>query len=411
MKFELHIARRYLMAKKSHQAINIISIISALGVAIATAALICILSVFNGFQDMVAGLLTNFDPQLKIEAAQGKFIDCMAPELQELKNDDEIDVVTFTIEDNALISTNNRQLMVTVKGVDDTFTQQVDFDKIRLGDGEFMLQADVLNYGIMGEGLMRNLGIDETWPDPINVYAPRRGQHIDLNDPIESFSAETLFSPDLAFCVRQARYDASYILTSLEFAQELFEQKNRATAVELRLKPNAVIDNVQARLRNSFGNKYTVRNRYEQQEDTFRIMQLEKMLSYVFLTFILVVACFNIIGSLSMLILEKRDDMKTLFNLGATDRQIFRIFMCEGSLISIAGAVLGLIIGISLCLLQQEFGLIRFGNAEGMYIIDTYPVSVHLWDIVLTFFTVAIVGLVSVWYPVRHFTRKMVQKV
>ncbi len=211
----------------------------------------------------------------------------------------------------------------------------------------------------------------------------------------------------MVFNVHQAKYDKSYIITSLGFARSLFEQQGMVSALELRLKPGSNIDAVKEQMRQIAGPKYRVEDRYEQQADTFRIMKIEKFIAYIFLTFILIVACFNIIGSLSMLIIDKKDDVNTLHNLGATDRQITRIFLFEGRLISALGAVLGIAAGLLLCWLQQAFGLIKLGSSSGNFVVDAYPVSVHPTDIVLVFVTVLVVGFVAVWYPVHYFAKRL----
>lgn len=407
MKFEFNIARRYLFAKKSHHAINIISGISAFGVAVATAALVCILSVFNGFGDMVSNLFTAFDPELKIMPTSGKYVPADVDELTNLRNDPDVAVYTEVVEDQALLSANNRQVMVTLKGVDSTYTKQTDFERIREGQGEFVLGSmDLIDYGVLGIHLLEQLDISIDELKGIDVYAPRKGEHIDLNDPVESFNCEQLFSPRVAFRVKQAKYDANYAITSIDFARRLFERQGYVTAIELRLKDGCDAERAKQRIRSQLGDAYSVLDRYEQQEDTFRIMKVEKLLSYIFLTFVLIIASFNIIGSLSMLIIDKRNDVQTLRNLGANQRQVARIFLFEGWMISLLGAVIGIAIGLALCQVQQTFELIKFGAGDGNYIINAYPVSVHLWDIVLIFFTVAAVGLISVWYPVQHFSKK-----
>ena len=404
--FSFYIAKRYLLTKKSHHAINIISGISVCGVAFATGALVCILSVFNGFQDMVANLFTAFDPELKIVAAEGKFMKADSKALENVRKHDEIAIFSEVLEDQAMLMTQNRQAMATVKGVDDNFEQLIDFQRIKFGDGVYELHADVIEYGILGVNLLSNLGIDVGFQTPIQVYAPVGDEHIDMNDPSESFNQDELYSPGIAFNVNQQKYDSHYVLTSLRFARNLFDRPGMISSLELKLKHGADIDKVKRKLTKELGNKYIVMDRYEQQEDTFKIMKIEKLISYIFLTFILMIACFNIIGSISMLIIDKKNDARTLRNLGATEHQIANIFMIEGRMISLVGAIIGIVLGLSLCLIQQHFGIIKFGQSAGSYIIDSYPVSVHVTDIIIVFVTVLIVGLISVWYPVRQLSKK-----
>lgn len=404
--FSFYIAKRYLLTKKSHHAINIISGISVCGVAFATAALVCILSVFNGFQDMVANLFTAFDPELKIVATEGKFMRANSKELEKLKQHKEITVCSEVLEDQALLTTHNRQVMATIKGVDDNFEKLINFDRIKFGDGVYELHADVIEYGILGINLLSTLGVDVGFPSPIQVYAPVGDEHIDMNDPSDSFNQDELYSPQVAFSVGQQKYDSKYVLTSLRFARNLFNKEGMISALELKLKTGTDIDKIKKTIAKELGNSYVVMDRYEQQEDTFKIMKIEKLISYIFLTFILMIACFNIIGSISMLIIDKKNDAMTLRNLGATEHQIANIFMIEGRMISLLGAIIGIAFGIALCLIQQHYGIIKFGQSAGSYIIDSYPVSVHVQDIVIVFFTVLIVGLISVWYPVRQLSKK-----
>jgi lipoprotein-releasing system permease protein len=346
------------------------------------------------------------DPQLKVVPAVGKFMPADAKELKNLKTDADIAICTETLEDQALLMMNNRQVMATVKGVEDSFEELTGIDNILIGEGVFELHADVIDYGILGANLLMQLGLSADFDDPIQVYAPRKGERIDLNDPRESLNQEELYSPRVGFMVKQNKYDSQYVITNIAFARRLFEREGEVSAVELKVRKGADVSKVKSRLQQSLGEKYVVKDRYEQQEDTFKIMQIEKLISYIFLTFILMIACFNIIGSLSMLIIDKKQDAITLRNLGASERQIRGIFMMEGRMISLLGAIIGISIGLLMCWLQQEFGLVRFGNSEGSYIISAYPVSVHALDVVLVFVTVIAVGFLSVWYPVRHLSKK-----
>lgn len=406
MGFSSHIASRYLLSKKTHNAINIISGVSVCGVAIATAALVCILSVFNGFQDTVAGLFTSFDPELKVVPAEGKFMPADADGLEELKENPDIEVYTETLEDNALLMINNRQAMATIKGVDDNFDELTNIDDILIGDGVFELHVDVIDYGIIGSNLLMQLGLPTDFSTPVQVYAPRKGERIDLTDPRESLNQDELYSPKAGFMVRQGKYDSHYVITSIAFARRLFERQGFVSSVEMRLREGADLQAVKKQIQSQLGNDFRVLDRYEQQEDTFKIMQIEKLISYIFLTFILMIACFNIVGSLSMLIIDKKQDVVTLRNMGANDKQISNIFMIEGNMICLLGAVIGIVIGLTLCFLQQEYGFIRFGKSEGSYLLDAYPVSVHVIDVLIIFVTVIVVGCLSVWYPVHHLSKK-----
>lgn len=407
MVLPFYIARRYLFSKKSTHAINIISGISMVGVAVATMALVVTLSVFNGFHDLIAGLFTAFDPQLKVAPVMGKTAPADDPLLKEIRLLPQVMVATETMEDMALAVYGDRQAMVKIKGVEDNFDSLTHINSILLGEGEFELHAAELNYGILGLRLADRLATGYHYDKPLAIYAPKREGQLNMANPAEGLVEDELYSPGVLFCVQQAKYDNDYILTSINFTRNLFDRQNEISALELRLKPGTDIGATKNQIKQIAGDKYTVKDRFEQQEDTFKIMKIEKLIAYIFLTFILIVACFNIIGSLSMLIIDKKDDVVTLRNLGATDKQITRIFLLEGRMISLIGAVAGILIGLFLCWLQQTFGIVGLGKTSGTFIIEAYPVSVHPTDVILIFLTVIVVGFLSVRYPVRHFAKKL----
>lgn len=407
MNYRLFIARRYLFSRKSHHAINIISGISVAGVAIATMAMVCTLSVFNGFRDLVAGLFTAFDPQLRVTLTEGTSVSQDDEALQRLRKHPDVKVYTPVMEGQALVVQDRRQQVVTVMGVADNFPEQASINNILYGDGSFCLHADVLEYGVLGLRLAARLGLPANFPDPLQVYAPKRGERVNMASPLSSFNHDELQSPGVVFNVQQSRYDDNYIITSLGFAQRLFDQRGRITSVELRLRDGVSLSSAKRELRQLLGARFQVQDRFEQQADVFRIMRIEKLISFVFLTFILLIACFNIIGSLSMLMIDKRQDVRTLRSLGATDGQVCDIFMLEGRMISLAGAAVGLLLGLALCWLQQEFGLISMGSSAGSFIVEAYPVSVHVGDLVIVFLTVLVVGWAAVWWPVRYLSRRL----
>lgn len=407
MNFPFFIARRYLFSKKSTHVINVISSISVIGVAVATMALVIVLSVFNGFHDLVASLFTSFDPQLKVVPVEGKTAPADDPMLTKIRLLPQVDVATETVEDQALAIYNDHQAMVKIKGVDDNFAELSHITDILYGDGSFSLHAANLEYGIVGIRLAQNLGIGAQWDGFLKIYAPKKEGQLDMTNPGDGFVVDSLNSPGVLFAVKQAKYDKNYIITSISFARNLFGQQGMLSDLELRLKPGSNLDAVKAEMQQIAGNKYKVLDRFEQQEDTFKIMSIEKMIAYIFLTFILVVACFNIIGSLSMLIIDKKNDVVTLRNLGANDKQITRVFLFEGRMIAVIGAVIGIGLGLLLCFLQQQYGFVRLGDSEGSFIVDAYPVSVHYSDVAIIFVTVIAVGWLAVWYPVRALSKRL----
>lgn len=409
MNFPFYIARRYLFSKKSHNAINVISAISVCGVALATLALVCTLSVFNGFQDLVTTFFTAFDPQLKITAVRGKVFDGQDKRVLQLKKMPDVEVYSESLEDNVMVQYQGRQAMAVVKGVEDNFDQLTPIDSILFGRGDLLLHDEVVDYAIPGIQLLSTLGSGIRFLDPLEIYAPRRGAKVNMANPSTAFVTGNLFSSGLVFAVNQEKYDASYILTSIDFARRLFQYTTEVSAINLKLKAGADTDAVKKHIQDLLGDDFLVQDRYEQQADTYRIMEIEKLISYLFLTFILMIACFNVIGSLSMLIIDKRDDVVTLRSLGASDRQIVRIFLFEGRMISFFGAFAGVVLGLLLCWLQQEYGLIALGSS-GSFVVDAYPVSVHASDVLLIFITVLLIGFLSVWYPVRFLSKRLLNK-
>lgn len=409
MNFPFYIARRYLFSKKSHNAINVISAISVCGVALATLALVCTLSVFNGFQDLVTTFFTAFDPQLKITAVRGKVFDGQDKRVLQLKKMPDVEVYSESLEDNVMVQYQGRQAMAVVKGVEDNFDQLTPIDSILFGRGDLLLHDEVVDYAIPGIQLLSTLGSGIRFLDPLEIYAPRRGTKVNMANPSTAFVTGNLFSSGLVFAVNQEKYDASYILTSIDFARRLFQYTTEVSAINLKLKAGADTDAVKKHIQDLLGDDFLVQDRYEQQADTYRIMEIEKLISYLFLTFILMIACFNVIGSLSMLIIDKRDDVVTLRNLGASDRQIVRIFLFEGRMISFFGAFAGVVLGLLLCWLQQEYALIALGSS-GSFVVDAYPVSVHASDVLLIFITVLLIGFLSVWYPVRFLSKRLLNK-
>ena len=409
MNFPFYTARRYLFSKKSTNVINIISGISVVGVAVATMAMVVTLSVFNGFHDLVASFFTQLDPQLKVTPVKGKTADANDPALLKIRQLAAVEVATECLEEQALAVYGNRQMMVKLKGVDDNFDSLTHIRQILEGDGDFELHAANMHYGIPGLGVAYQMGLGYTYPMPLKIYAPRREGQLNMANPADGFVEDELYSPGVVFCMKQGKYDRHYILTSLAFVRNLFNHEGRLSSLELRLKPVSNFEKTKEQMKQIAAGRFLVLDRYEQQDDTFRIMKVEKLIAYIFLTFILVIACFNIIGSLSMLIIDKRKDIITLRNMGATDRQITRIFFYEGRMIAAIGAVIGILIGLLLCWLQQQFGLVRLGSMEGSFVVDAYPVSVHPWDVVIVFFTVLAVGFLSAWYPVYYFTKRLLK--
>jgi lipoprotein-releasing system permease protein len=410
----LRIALRYLFSRKSHSAINLITLVAACGVGIITAAMICMLSVFNGFEGLVSSLTSRFDPDLRLQPAIGKTFHDNDTLRSLLLSHPDVEAVGVTLEETVLLSYGGHQLPARMKGVDATFEQVTCIDSILLGEDGFLLKDEVADYCILGAGLASVVGINRGFVRPLTVFCPRlvgKGT-IDVTHPEEAFSEANLYCSNI-FMVQQADYDNQYFLCSLPIARQLLGDSLLTSAYELQLRPGANPNKVKSDLSAGLNfppyagglegvSPFSFLSRYEQQADAYRIMQIEKWLTFLLVFFILLIASFNAIGALSMLIIDKEAQISTLRNLGADPSLIRRIFTCEGWLITGIGAVVGLVLGIILCLLQQHFGFITLGGGDTTrYVVAAYPVLLHWSDALLTLLAVAAVGFLSTFYTVR----------
>ena len=408
MNFPFYIARRYLFAKKSHNVINVISAISVAGIILASFALICTLSVFNGFHDLVESLFRDFDPEIKVISADRKFFSIDDELIRQAKELDFIDVYTFTLEEQALISYKSKQQIAMIKGVDDSYHDLVGIENLLKGNGIYMLEDAVCHYGIMGVGLMNKMDTGIKPSSPLKLYVPKKEGRVNLSNPVTSFNYANIYSPGVIFCVEQEKYDDNYVLRSLELAQQLTDRTNEASALEIKTKEGTSLRKAIRQLQTLLGPGFEVQDRLHQQKDVFKVFKMEKFISYLFLTFILLIACFNIIGSLIMLMVEKQKDAGLLESMGAEQKTVERIFIINGVLISLIGAVTGLALGIIAVLLQQKYGFISLGSA-GNFIVDAYPVSIKLQDIILVLVTVLVVSFLSV-RPIGPIARRFIRK-
>jgi lipoprotein-releasing system permease protein/zinc transport system substrate-binding protein len=370
--------------------------ISVCGIAIATLAMVCILSVFNGFHDLVQDMFSAFDPELKILPAKGKVFDSNAPEILQVKKMPEVAVFSECLEDNVLVKYDDKQVVAIMKGVPDNFNQLTNIDSILL-DGTFKLSDEVNDYANFGRGLADNLGVNAAFIYPVEIYAPKRKEKFNIANPAQSFAMELAYISSV-FEVEQPVYDNQYLLVPLSLSRELFQYETEVSAVELKLKENANLSKVQKKIQATLGDMFLVKNQYEQQESSFKMMSIEKWMTFLILCFIMTIAIFNVIGSLSMLIIEKKQDIATLRNLGANYKLITRIFLIEGWLISIIGGIIGVVLGIILCLAQQVFGLLKLGTQTGIF----YPVRIAAGDIFFILLTVIVLGCFAAIYPVSR---------
>ena len=388
--------------------INVISAISVAGIMLASFALICTLSVFNGFHELVESLFRDFDPDLKVVPTGRKFFSIDDERICRVRELDFIDISTFTLEEQALLSYKSKQQIAMIKGVEESYHDLVGIENLLKGNGIYMLEDDICHYGIMGVGLMNRMDCGVSPAYPLSLYVPKKEGRVSMTNPATSFNQASIYSPGVIFCVEQQKYDDNYVLISMDLAQELTDRANEASALELKLKEGTSLRKARNELESILGADYTVQDRVEQQQDVFKVFKLEKFISYLFLTFILLIACFNIIGSLIMLMVEKQQDARLLGSMGANKKTIERIFIINGVLISLLGAVSGLVLGIIAVLLQQKFGFISLGTT-GSFIVDAYPVSIHIQDIVLVLVTVLVVSFLSV-RPIGPIARRFIRK-
>lgn len=403
MVLALRIAARYLFSKKSHSAINVISIISVCGVAIITAALICTLSVYNGFTHLIGSLLSEIQPDIKILPASGKTLDGNDTLWSEIAAWDDVALLSPVIEETAL-AVYDRQLPVVVKGIPDNYDELTGLSHT-IVTGEYMLRDSIVPYAIIGAGVAVRLEAGVAYSRPIELYAPHRRGRVNIANPAASFTSRRFFV-SAAFYSNQAPYDDNVVYIPIDEARVLFDYPTEATAIELRCADGVAVERVVQQLEKKLGSNYVVQDRYKQNGESFRWMQIEKWITFLILVFILLIAAFNIVGALSMLIVDKKENIATLRNLGADNRLIVRIFMTEGWLISMIGALSGLVIGVLLCWLQQEFGLLRLGES-GAFIVDAYPVRLEWGDTLVVTAVVLLLGMLTASFPARMLRRSM----
>lgn len=403
MVLALRIAARYLFSKKSHSAINVISIISVCGVAIITAALICTLSVYNGFTHLIGSLLSEIQPDIKILPASGKTLDGNDTLWSEIAAWDDVALLSPVIEETAL-AVYDRQLPVVVKGIPDNYDELTGLSHT-IVTGEYMLRDSIVPYAIIGAGVAVRLEAGVAYSRPIELYAPHRRGRVNIANPAASFTSRRFFV-SAAFYSNQAPYDDNVVYIPIDEARVLFDYPTEVTAIELRCADGVSVERVVQQLEKKLGSNYVVQDRYKQNGESFRWMQIEKWITFLILVFILLIAAFNIVGALSMLIVDKKENIATLRNLGADNRLIVRIFMTEGWLISMIGALSGLVIGVLLCWLQQEFGLLRLGES-GAFIVDAYPVRLEWGDTLVVTAVVLLLGMLTASFPARMLRRSM----
>lgn len=404
MIFPFYIARRYLIAKKSHNIINIISIISVIGVMVGTGALIIVLSVFNGFEGLVLGLFNSFNPDLKIEAAEGKSFTMNQELMTSIRQIPGVTCVVEVVEENALARFGDKQCIVMMKGVDDGFTGMTPLDSFMV-NGRYTLGNEAKPAAVIGAGVAYYLSLyPEDFAVPMTLYLPKRTKKTLSGTPDQTFNSRPVHVAGV-FSVQQ-EFDMSYVIVPISLARELLEYDHEATSLEIKVNGLPALAGVKQHLAKELGPGFDIKDRYQQQATLYKVMKSEKWAVFFILALILIIAAFNMIGSLSMLIVDKKKDIAVLWSLGATNAQIRKIFFSEGMMISLAGGLLGLFLGGFLAILQQQFGLLKLGGGEGNYIVDAYPVRVQILDFIYVLLTVIFIGAATTWYPVRQISKK-----
>ena len=400
MRTEIKIAWRYLFAKKQYNAIHIISGISAAAVGVVTAAMVCVMSVMNGFGSMVETMFSQFDPDIRIESVAGKsFIDD-GEKFAALRQLPCVSMVSQSIEETALLQFEGKQMPVRLHGVDSVFPSLTHISDI-ITDGHYEVFDGAFDRAVLGQGLAWQIGIGARFISPLHLYAPKRTGRVNMLRPDQAFNDELCYIAG-TFAVQQAKYDNEVMLVDIHLARRLLEfHPNEASALLVQITPNTSTRQAKREIQSLLGNDFAILDRYEQQADFYRILRVEKLMTTLLLVFILLIASFNIIGSLSMLIIDKQKDINTLSNLGASPSMLQRIFLFEGWLISLSGAVIGLIIGIGICLIQQHFGILQLGNGAE-YIVSAYPVVVQASDLIIVSCTVLALGFLAAWIPARR---------
>ncbi len=400
MKTELKIAWRYLFAKKQYNAIHIISGISAAAVGVVTAAMVCVLSVMNGFGVMVEKLFSQFDPDLRIEAVSGKSFHDQGERFDALRQLSEVAMVSQSIEETALLQFEDKQMPVRLYGVDSVFPTLTHIENIII-EGHYEVYDGAFDRAVLGQGLAWQMGIGARFISPLQLYAPKRNAKVNMLRPDQSFNDEVCFIAG-TFAVQQVKYDNEVMLVDIDLTRRLLDYGNHeVSALLVKVAPHTSVKQAKKAIQSLLGEGFAVLDRYEQQADFFRILRVEKLLTTLLLVFILLIASFNIIGSLSMLIIDKQTDIQTLSHLGANKKMIQRIFLFEGWLISALGAMVGLAIGLIVCLAQEHLGILKLGNGTE-YVVSAYPVAVQTTDVLIVAAVVLVLGFLAAWIPARR---------
>lgn len=409
MKLQLFIALRYLFSRKDHNAINIISAICAGGICVATMALVCVLSGYNGFQELIQGLFNAFDPDVKITLVEGKSFSLSDERVQRVKALDFVEVACDVMEENALIRNEERQTMVTVKGVSDSYVRLTNVNDV-MQVGQFVLREGDDYALVVGGALANQIDVSLGFSRPLSLFVPKHDVKINLANPERAFEAQQLFVVGI-YATNQLEIDSKYAFVDISLARRLLGYaEDEVTSLELRLSPNVDVEDALKKITEVMGPSFRVQDKQRQHADFYRMMKVEKWISFLILVFILLVAVFNLVGSLTMLILEKKSDIETLRNMGASNGFVRQVFLLEGWLISVFGSIVGVSIGLILCGLQEWLGIIKLTSGdEGGFVVDAYPICVNWSDVLIVLLSSLLIGLLISWFPTKYLGRETFQ--
>ncbi len=408
MNFPLYIASRYLKSKKTHNIINFITGIATTGIAVGAFSLIVVLSVFNGFEQLVVKLFNYFNPDILITAAHGKTFHLQNVPMDSIQKIPGVYYINEVVEENALAKYHNKQYIVTLKGVNKDFAKSNHIDSTLI-DGYFTLEKGEHNYAVLGSGVAYFLDVNlNDFSNSLNVFVPKRTKNVDMQNPSQAFNQDNIH-PSGVFSIQQD-FDSRYVLVPLRFLRKMLEYTDEVSSLEITLQTDANLTQVQKELENTLGKGFTIKSRFQQQEVLYKIMISEKFAIFLILTFILIIAAFNIIGSLTMLTMDKKKDIVILRSLGANDGIIKRIFLFEGLLISFTGGVLGITLGTLTCILQKAFGLVKINSGKGSFVVNSYPVNLQWGDMVLVFLIVLAIGFIASWITVKRISSKYIME-
>lgn len=399
------IAKRYLFAKKSHNVINIISLISAIGIAIGTTALVVVMSVYNGFEGLVKDIYSSSESDLVVLPETSKFFSPDTAPFHTMKNDNRIQSISEVVEENVFITYDKHQGVATIKGVDSLYAQNTGIEA-SLIEGDFELMHGQIAQAVVGRSLAGEMQIRPRFLDPLEIYYPSRKEAVSIINPISSLRKEVLF-PVGIFSLEQ-NFDKNYIFIPIKTARNLLDYTDEVSSLEIKVVQGSDINSIQKEYRALLGKEFKILNRYQQNETVYKMMTYEKVAIYTILLFIIIVVSCNVFGSLTMLIIEKKDDIQTLKSIGAPNPLVKRIFILEGWMITLSGAVVGLALGVILCLIQIYFGVIKM---PGNFIVSSYPVVIKASDVMITFVSVALIGFLITALPAWKILPKLTENI